>query len=132
MERGATQVEVARLLGVGGPTTIKRWRAAHAEFAEAFKVGKDLADERVVSSLYSRAIGTADTPPDVTACIFWLKNRRPAEWRDVRAVDHSGTLTHRHVEELTTEQLYIELQRARAAERDPAPETGDRADGKVH
>ena len=20
--------------------------------------------------------------PDTTACIFWLKNRRPAEWRD--------------------------------------------------
>jgi hypothetical protein len=22
-------------------------------------------------------------PPDVTACIFWLKNRDPAHWRDV-------------------------------------------------
>lgn len=21
-------------------------------------------------------------PPDTTACIFWLKNRRPAQWRD--------------------------------------------------
>ena len=21
-------------------------------------------------------------PPDVTACIFWLKNRNPAQWRD--------------------------------------------------
>lgn len=21
-------------------------------------------------------------PPDTTACIFWLKNRRPADWRD--------------------------------------------------
>jgi len=21
-------------------------------------------------------------PPDVTACIFWLKNRKRAEWRD--------------------------------------------------
>jgi hypothetical protein len=26
-------------------------------------------------------------PPDVTALIFWLKNRMPERWRDVRAVD---------------------------------------------
>jgi hypothetical protein len=25
---------------------------------------------------------TEHVPPDVTACIFWLKNRRPKEWRD--------------------------------------------------
>jgi hypothetical protein len=23
-------------------------------------------------------------PPDVTACIFWLKNRQPERWRDVQ------------------------------------------------
>jgi hypothetical protein len=27
-------------------------------------------------------------PPDVTACIFWLKNRKPSEWRDVQNVEH--------------------------------------------
>ena len=27
-------------------------------------------------------------PPDVTACIFWLKNRDPEHWRDVQNVDH--------------------------------------------
>jgi hypothetical protein len=27
-------------------------------------------------------------PPDVTACIFWLKNRKPADWRDVQNVEH--------------------------------------------
>jgi hypothetical protein len=26
-------------------------------------------------------------PPDVIALIFWLKNRMPERWRDVRAVD---------------------------------------------
>jgi hypothetical protein len=25
-------------------------------------------------------------PPDVTACIFWLKNRKPADWRDAQRV----------------------------------------------
>ena len=27
-------------------------------------------------------------PPDVTAGIFWLKNRDPENWRDVQNVDH--------------------------------------------
>jgi len=27
-------------------------------------------------------------PPDVTACIFWLKNRKPHEWRDVQQMEH--------------------------------------------
>ena len=29
-------------------------------------------------------------PPDTTAAIFWLKNRKPEEWRDKQAVEHSG------------------------------------------
>jgi hypothetical protein len=29
-------------------------------------------------------------PPDVIACIFWLKNRRPELWRDKHDVEHSG------------------------------------------
>jgi hypothetical protein len=27
-------------------------------------------------------------PPDTTACIFWLRNRRADEWRDKIDVDH--------------------------------------------
>ena len=26
-------------------------------------------------------------PPDTTACIYWLKNRKPEQWRDRREVD---------------------------------------------
>lgn len=28
-------------------------------------------------------------PPDTTAQIFWLKNRKPEEWRDKREIDTS-------------------------------------------
>jgi hypothetical protein len=28
-------------------------------------------------------------PPNVTACIFWLKNRDPAHWRDARQLEHT-------------------------------------------
>jgi hypothetical protein len=27
-------------------------------------------------------------PPDVTACIFWLKNRDPQHWRDSQRLEH--------------------------------------------
>ena len=27
-------------------------------------------------------------PPDVTACVFWLKNRDPAHWRDAWQIEH--------------------------------------------
>ena len=30
--------------------------------------------------------------PDTTAQIFWLKNRKPKEWRDKQEVEHSGDL----------------------------------------
>ena len=29
-------------------------------------------------------------PPDTTAQIFWLKNRKPAEWRDKQNIEHTG------------------------------------------
>lgn len=31
--------------------------------------------------------------PDTTAQIFWLKNRKPAEWRDKQEVNQTGELT---------------------------------------
>lgn len=34
--------------------------------------------------------------PDVTAQIFWLKNRKPAEWRDKHEHEHSGDLIIRY------------------------------------
>lgn len=31
-------------------------------------------------------------PPDTTAQIFWLKNRRPDRWRDKQDIEHSGQI----------------------------------------
>jgi len=28
-------------------------------------------------------------PPDTTAAIFWLKNRKPAQWRDAWQLEHT-------------------------------------------
>lgn len=101
---GGTDRDLAEALEVD-ERTVQRWRARHEEFAAACTAGKTHADDRVERSLYSRAVGyTFDSeklfchegevirapiiehvPPDVTACIFWLKNRRPELWRDALA-----------------------------------------------
>lgn len=33
---------------------------------------------------------TKEVVPDTTAQIFWLKNRKPEEWRDKQSIEHSG------------------------------------------
>lgn len=98
---GATDQEIADFFEVSA-RTVYRWKGEHEEFCQALKAGKESADERVERSLFSRANGYEHEevdirvvnheivqtqirkyyPPDTTACIFWLKNRRPAEWRD--------------------------------------------------
>jgi transcriptional regulator with XRE-family HTH domain len=108
---GATDDDLADFFEVSR-MTIKRWETGYPEFNKALKRGKEAADDRVERSLYARATGyTYDSekifnnegditrvntlehvPPDVTACIFWLKNRRPAEWRDKTDHDHN----HQH------------------------------------
>lgn len=107
---GATDQEVADFFEVD-VRTIYRWKHEHNEFCQALKVGKEIADERVERSLYQRAIGyeqeevkifmpsgaeepvyapfRAKVAPDVTAGIFWLKNRRKDQWRDKSEVEHS-------------------------------------------
>lgn len=77
---------------------------------QALKAGKGVADDRVERSLYERAAGFrveavkifmpagAKEPvyapyiehhaPDTTAAIFWLKNRRPEQWRDKQSHEH--------------------------------------------
>lgn len=47
-----------------------------------------------------------EVTPDTTAQIFWLKNRKPEEWRDKRDVEHSGNMNvNNPYKDLTTEQL---------------------------
>lgn len=102
-ELGATDPEIAYFFGIS-LSTFNSWRATHPGLMEVLSVGKAAADNRVERSLFARAIG-CELPavkifynhrtgeviehkyieryvPDVTACIFWLKNRRPDVWRE--------------------------------------------------
>lgn len=107
-QSGHTSLEIADALGVSEPT-LYSWGAKHPDFLKAIKVGKEQADERVVRSLYHKAIGYTfeaeevhviggdivrvrvrkHNAPDTAAAIIWLKNRRPGEWRDKVTVEHT-------------------------------------------
>ena len=123
-QAGFTDMELADLLGVN-VRTINEWKAAHIEFGSALKAGKAEADARVERSLFARANGYEHEevdirvvsgeivqtpirryyPPDTTAAIFWLKNRRPQDWRDKTDVEHSGTIGVRQAQDMSDEEL---------------------------
>lgn len=109
---GATDIEIADFFSVH-VATLYRWRNQEQELCEALKAGKEECDARVERSLYHRAMGfehdavkiflnksgepvyapfREKVPPDTTACIFWLKNRKPAEWRDRQEHEHGGSV----------------------------------------
>lgn len=103
---GAIDAEIANILGVS-EATLNNWKKEYPEFLESIKEGKDLADSKVTQSLFFRATGyshsetyfdrhgeahevTKQYPPDTSACIFWLKNRKKEDWRDKQEHEHSG------------------------------------------
>ena len=98
---GLTDEQIAGNCGIS-LSTYYAWKKAYPEISEAIKKGKEVVDVEVENALLKRAIGytynetmVEDGPdgvkkritrkqvlPDVTAQIFWLKNRRPEVWRD--------------------------------------------------
>ena len=104
-----TDEQLAAKIGITA-TTLYDWKNKYPVISEALKRGKEVVDVEVENALLKRAMGyeytetrteTADDgtvktivmqktmPPDTTAQIFWLKNRRPAVWRDKQQVEHS-------------------------------------------
>lgn len=98
---GATNDDLAEFLHVS-PRTIDRWIAERPDFGDAVHSGRVAADARVARALYGRAIGydrtaqrmvvvagevtpvtsTVHYPANVQACIFWLRSRGSAMWRN--------------------------------------------------
>jgi hypothetical protein len=106
---GATNEQLGDFFGVP-VSTIHNWRKRHKQFLDAIKKGKSIADANVADSLYHRAKGyshpedkifnnngealvvptTKHYPPDTVACIYWLNNRQPDRFRNVKAVELTG------------------------------------------
>ncbi len=96
---GADNNKIARFLGVS-EDTINHWITHRPKFAKAVKDGRQAADARVATSMYSRACGyeieetkvnvvngeivetkvIKHVPADIPAAKFWLSNRHRDTW----------------------------------------------------
>ena len=101
---GLTEAQICHNIGIGR-TTLHRWKKACPALQEHLKKGREVVDILVENALLKSALGytydevkTETFPdgtqkvthtikevlPNSTAQIFWLKNRKPKEWRDRR------------------------------------------------
>ena len=111
---GYTDEQISESFGITR-STFYEWKKKHKEFSDALKQDKQFTDSKVEDSLFNRAMGfeyeevhveeitvregkislpatrtrtiKKTALPDVTAQIFWLKNRQPGLWRD--RIDHA-------------------------------------------
>ena len=111
-KEGMNNKEIADFFDVS-ESTFYRWLEANTEFWESLKGSKEDADDLVEASLFKRAVGFTQPEtkvfmtkggnivthdmvkhhaPDTTAAIFWLKNRRPEQWRE-KANEDDGDFT---------------------------------------
>ena len=76
-----TDKGAAERLGIARSTLIN-WRKKSDKLNNAINLGKELTDQQVENALYKSAVSG-----NVTAMIFWLKNRKPKMWCDVNRID---------------------------------------------
>ncbi len=115
---GLTDEQIANNMGIS-VATLYNYKRDHLEILESLKRGKEVVDIEVENALLKRALGYTFTEvtkeriynketeqaefvvtkevikevqPDTTAQIFWLKNRKPDEWRDKKETELSGEL----------------------------------------
>jgi transcriptional regulator with XRE-family HTH domain len=95
---GATVEELAEAFNVA-VSTVSKWIKEIPSFSEAVKAGRIDADARVAEALYAQAL-----EGNVTAAIFWLKNRRRNEWRErhevVNMTDAPSEMTDAELERI--------------------------------
>lgn len=90
---GLIDKQIYKNMGISR-TTFYKWKSENSEFADLLKRGKEIADREVENALFKSAtgfIGPDDKyyPPNTTAQIFWLKNRKKDDWKDKREQDVS-------------------------------------------
>ncbi|WP_240415013.1 transposase [Paenibacillus periandrae] len=131
-QSGLIDRQIAKNLNIAY-STFNLYKDKYSELSEALKKSKEEADYEVTNSLNRAANGfeyfeetqelingewqvTKRTkkvqPPNVTAAIFWLKNRDPKNWRDKQHINHSGGVVSTVVDysHLSDEELEKELE----------------------
>lgn len=136
---GLIDVQIAQNIGVT-ERTLNNWKIRFPSVDSALKRGKAPIDFQVENAMLKSALGyeyeeeivvqekAADgsiktkiqkvkkhQPANVTAQIFWSKNRKPDQWRDKRDIEHSGGLNNTNkVSEMTEEELDLEIAKLEA------------------
>lgn len=114
---GLTDEQIAKNIGIA-PRTLYDWIKRHPQISQSLKKGKEVIDREVENALLKRAIGyeyeevtreavinedgervlavtkivKKEVVPDTTAQIFWLKNRKPEDWRDKKETAITGSM----------------------------------------
>lgn len=113
---GLTDEDIAHNIGISR-STLKEWKKNIPAISATLNTNKAIADIRVENALFKKATGCTvkeiviskiknpdgtvtetertverELPPDTTAGIFWLKNRKPKDWRDKQEVELSGNV----------------------------------------
>jgi hypothetical protein len=83
---GLTDEQIAHNIGIRR-STLSEWKKTFPDIADALKKTKEVVDRQVENALFKKAMSG-----DTTALIFWLKNRRPQDWRDKRETQLSGNV----------------------------------------
>lgn len=105
---GLTDEQIAHNMGIGY-STLQAWKNEYQDILDSLKRGKEVVDRMVENALLKRALGYSykettrelivdkdtgeaeikitkivekEVVPDTTAQIFWLKNRKPKDWKD--------------------------------------------------
>ena len=74
--KGYRDKDIADRIGIS-VSTLYEWKNKYKEFSDALKKGKEVIDFEVENKLLELAL-----EGNITAIIFWLKNRMPEDWRD--------------------------------------------------
>lgn len=132
---GARDQDIADFFNVN-VTTIDYWKKNKPDFMQAMKEGKTIFDIEIVETLGRRALGYEYTEteisqhvdkfgnirdlkkvshkkmaPDVTAIIFWLKNRQRQFWADVNKTEISATVNLNETQTLNIESKLTETEK---------------------
>lgn len=127
---GLTNEEIAKNMGIH-VGTLYAWKKKYPEINDALKKGKEIIDNEVEEALIKAALGytyeeteeftdkegckhtktfTRYAKPDTTALIFWLKNRRPGQWRDAWKVDMKSDVKINPEEDVKKYRKYLQTE----------------------
>ena len=73
---GLTDEQIAGKIGISR-STLAEWKSRYPDISDAMRCGKEVTDYQVEQALLKAAYGG-----NVQAMTFWLRNRKPAEWRE--------------------------------------------------